>query len=126
MLACLLVCFITCLLACFLTHSLTHSLTHPPTHSLIHSLTHPPTHILTHSLTHLRKTAEDNNAKINIFPNIPCTFLHFKASIFLPIFFPRDLLSRQVLRTSVFLNSKCLKHQIKEHTFLYLLTNLFL
>ena len=26
-----------------------------------------------------RKTAEDNNAKIVVFPNIPCTFLLFKA-----------------------------------------------
>ena len=56
-----------------------------------------------------RKAAEDNNAKINVSPNIPCTFLLFKASAFLQIFFPRNLLFRQVLRTSVFLNSKCLK-----------------
>ena len=56
-----------------------------------------------------QKTAEDNNVKINIFPNVPCTFLLFKASAFLQMFFPRNLLFRQVLRTSVFLNSKCLK-----------------
>ena len=56
-----------------------------------------------------RKTAEDNNVKINVFPNISCTFLLFKASAFLQIFFPRNLLFRQVLRKSVFLNSKCLK-----------------
>ena len=55
-----------------------------------------------------RKTAEDNNAKINVFPNIPCTFLLFKTSAFLQIFFPRNLLFRQVLRTTVFLNGKCL------------------
>ena len=71
-------------------------------------------------------TAEDNNVKIKVFPNIPCTFLLFKASTFLQIFFPRNLLIRQALRTSLFLNSKYLKHQIKAHTFLYLLTNLFL
>ena len=63
-----------------------------------------------------RKTAEDN-AKIHVSPNIPCTFLLFEASAFLQIFFPRNLLFRQVLRTSVFLNSKCL-------TFLYF--NLFI
>ena len=56
-----------------------------------------------------RKTAEDNDAKINVFLNIPCTFLLFKASAFLRIFFPRNLHFRQVLRTSVFLNRRCLK-----------------
>ena len=55
------------------------------------------------------KTAEDSNTKINFFPNIPCTFLLFKASAFLQVFFLRNLLFRQVLRKSVFLNSKCLK-----------------
>ena len=54
-------------------------------------------------------TAEDNNVKIKVFPNIPCTFLLFKTSAFLQIFFPRYLLFRQVLRTSVFLSSICLK-----------------
>ena len=54
-------------------------------------------------------TAEDNNAKINVFPIITCKFLLIKASAYLQIFFPRNLLFRQVLRTSVFLNSKCLK-----------------
>ena len=39
---------------------------------------------------------------------MPCTFLLLKASVFLQIFFPRNLLFRQVLRTSVFLNNKCL------------------
>ena len=53
------------------------------------------------------KTAEDNKAKINVFPNIPSKL--FKASVFLPIFSPRNLLFLQVLRTSVFRNSKCLK-----------------
>ena len=48
-------------------------------------------------------TAEDNNAKIKIFTDISCTFLHFKASAFLQIFFPRYLLFRQVLRKLVFL-----------------------
>ena len=56
-----------------------------------------------------RKTAEDNNAEINVFLNIPCDFLLLKATAFLQIFFPRSLLFRQVLRTSVFLNGKCLK-----------------
>ena len=54
-----------------------------------------------------RKTAEDN-PKINFSPNIPFTFLLFKGSAFLHIFFPRNLLFRHILRTSVFLNSKCL------------------
>ena len=36
-----------------------------------------------------RMTAEDDNAKKNVSPNIPCTFLLFKASSFLQIFFPR-------------------------------------
>ena len=61
-----------------------------------------------------RKTAEHNNAKINIFPIIPSTSLLFKARAFLQIFSPRNFLFQQVLRASVFLNSKCL-------TFLYLL-----
>ena len=55
------------------------------------------------------KTAEDNNAKINVFPNVSCTFLFFKASAFLQMFFPRNLFFRQVLRRPVFLNSKSLK-----------------
>ena len=52
-----------------------------------------------------RKTAEDSNAKINIFPNMPCTFSLFKASAVLQSFFPKKLLFQQVLRTSVFVNS---------------------
>ena len=64
-----------------------------------------------------RKTDEDNNAKINVFPNIPCIFLLFKASAFLQIFFLRNLLSRQVLSMSFFLSDKCL-------TFLYLYISL--
>ena len=39
-----------------------------------------------------RKTAEDNNTKISVFPNISCTFLLFKVSAFLQVFFPRNLL----------------------------------
>ena len=39
-----------------------------------------------------RKTAEDNNAEINVSPNIPCTFLLCKAGWFLQIFFPRNLI----------------------------------
>ena len=50
-------------------------------------------------------TAEDDNARINVSSNIPLTFLFFKASAFLHIFFPRK---SKVLRTSVFLSSKCL------------------
>ena len=42
------------------------------------------------------------------FQNIPSKFLLFKASAFLQIFFQRNLFFRQVLRMSVFLNSKCL------------------
>ena len=56
-----------------------------------------------------RKTAEDNNTKIKVFPNMPSTFLLFKASAFHQIFFPGNSLFRQVLRRSVYLNSKCLK-----------------
>ena len=55
-----------------------------------------------------QKTAEDNNAEINVSPNIPCTFLLFKASAFLEIFFSRYLPFWQVLRMPVFLSSKCL------------------
>ena len=55
-----------------------------------------------------RNTAEDNNAKINVSLNIPQTFLLFKAIVFLQIFIPRNLIFRQVLRTSIFLSSKCL------------------
>ena len=47
-----------------------------------------------------QKTAEDDNAKINVFPIIPCTFLLFKASAFLQIFSSRNFL---------FLYSKCWK-----------------
>ena len=32
---------------------------------------------------------KDDNAKVNVPPDIPCTFLLFKASAFLQIFFPR-------------------------------------
>ena len=60
-----------------------------------------------------QKIAEDNNAKINVSLNIFYIFLVFKASAFLQILFPKNLLFRQNLRTSVFLDSKCL-------TFLYL------
>ena len=63
---------------------------------------------------------EMNSLKKNVFPNIPCTFLPFKASAFLQIFFPRNLLFQKVFKMSVFLNSKGLK------SFLYLLTNLFI
>ena len=71
-----------------------------------------------------QKTADDNDAKINVFPNIPCTFLLFKASAFLQIFFPRSLLFRQVLRTSVFLSSKWLKTSNKR-TQIPLISNQF-
>ena len=54
-------------------------------------------------------TAKDDNAKIKVFLNIPCTFLLFKASALLQIFLSRNVLFRQVLRTSGFLKSKCLK-----------------
>ena len=87
-----------------------------------------------------RKAAEDN-AKINVSPNTPRTFLHFEAGVFLKIFSPRNLFFLQVLRISAFINSTCLlflylfisllknihsKHQKKEHASHYLLTNLFL
>ena len=71
------------------------------------------------------KTAEDINAKIHVLPNIPCTFLLFKASAFLQIFFPRNLLFRQALRTSVFLNSKCLKTSNKRAHIPFFIINQF-
>ena len=52
-----------------------------------------------------RKTAEDNNAKINVFPNILVPF----CSSEIVHFFPKNLLFGQVLKMSVFLKSKCLK-----------------
>ena len=60
-----------------------------------------------------RKAVEDNTAKINVFPKIPCTFLLFKASAFPQIFFRRNLLFRHVLRTSVFVNKKYFKTSSK-------------
>ena len=39
-----------------------------------------------------RKTAENDNANINVPPIIPCTFLLFKVSAFLEIFFPKKFL----------------------------------
>ena len=86
------------------------------------------------------KTAEDDNAKINIFPNILCTFLLFKAGAFLQILFSEKI---EVLRTSVFFNNKCLTllrllayffNWTKEHpletsnkiTYIPLLINLFI
>ena len=48
------------------------------------------------------ETAEDNNTKINVFPNTPCTFFLFKPSAFIQIFFSRNKLFGQVLRTSFF------------------------
>ena len=47
-----------------------------------------------------QKADEDNNAKINVSPNIPCTFLFFKASAFLEIsfretYFPDKFWERQ-------------------------------
>ena len=62
---------------------------------------------------HFLRSSEDNNAKINASSDIPCTFLLFKASPVLQIFFVRNVLFPQVLRTPVFLSSTFL-------TFLYL------
>ena len=53
-----------------------------------------------------------------------CTFLLFKASAFFQSLFPRNLLFGQVLRTSVFLNSKCLKTSNKR-TYIPLFINQF-
>ena len=66
-----------------------------------------------------RKAAEDNSAKLNISANVPCTFLLFKATAFLQIFFPRNCLFQQVLRISVFRNSECLTY-LYFHSFTYL------
>ena len=66
--------------------------------------------------TERRKTAEDDDTKINVSLNIPFTFLALKASAFIQIFFLRK---SKFLRTSIFFNGKCL-------TLLYLLTYLFL
>ena len=53
--------------------------------------------------------------------NIPCTFLLFKTSAFLQIFFPTHLLFRQVLKTSVFLDSKFSKtSNIRTHIPLFI------
>ena len=68
-----------------------------------------------------QKTTEDNNAKIIVSPNILCTFLLFKTSAFLSIFFQRNLPFQQVLRTSVFLSSKFL---IFLYIFISLLKNI--
>ena len=38
-----------------------------------------------------KKTAEEDNAKINVFWNIPCNFSLFKGNAFLKIFFLRKL-----------------------------------
>ena len=38
-----------------------------------------------------KKTAEEDNAKINVFWNIPCTFSLFKGNAFLKIFLLRKL-----------------------------------
>ena len=42
------------------------------------------------------KTAEDNNGKENVSPNIPCTFLLFKAGAFLQISFREIYFSENV------------------------------
>ena len=55
-----------------------------------------------------QKTTEDNNAKINVSPNTPSTFFLFKTGAFFQKIFQKSLLFWQILRTSVFLNSKCL------------------
>ena len=63
-----------------------------------------------------QNTAEDNNAEINLSPTIPCTFLLFKTSAFLQIFFLKNFLIGQVLRMLVFLTGKCLIFfYLKEH-----------
>ena len=43
-----------------------------------------------------------------------CTFLLFKASALLQMYFPRNLLFRKVSRKSDFVNSKCLKTSNKK------------
>ena len=50
-----------------------------------------------------RKTAEDNNAKIYFFPEYTLYFFVLPGSsrTFIQILFPRKLLFRQVLKTSV-------------------------
>ena len=69
-----------------------------------------------------RKTAENNNAKINVSPNIPYTILLFKACAFLQIFFPRNLLSNKFGKRQLFSSSKCLKTSNKRtHIPLYCL-----
>ena len=71
--------------------------------------------------------------KSSLYPWNPPDFLRnsdksllslLKASAFLQIFFPKTLLFRQVLRASVFLNSKCLKAS-NNGTHVYLLINEF-
>ena len=69
------------------------------------------------------KTAEDNNAKLNVFHHIPCTFLLFKVSVFLQIFFQEIYFSDRFTERQFFSIVNGQKHQIKEPTFLYLLIN---
>ena len=47
------------------------------------------------------KTAEDN-AKISVFPNIPCTFLNFKTSAFFQVFFSRIFFSDKFSKRQFF------------------------
>ena len=49
-----------------------------------------------------RKTPENNNAKINIFQHLPCTFLLLKPSAFRQIFFPRIYFSDKFLERQFF------------------------
>ena len=94
-------------------------------HNREHKLYHAPHNEKTETRFCRWKTVEDNNnAKMNASPNIPCTFLLFKASAVLQIFFPRNLLFQQVLRMSIFLISKCLKTSNKR-THIHLFINQF-
>ena len=77
---------------------------------------------LRHSFVHEEQLK--NKCQNKRFPNMLCTFLLFKARAFLQIFFPRNLLFRQVSRTSVFVSSKCLKTSNKK-THIPLIINQF-
>ena len=89
----------------------------------------------------LRKTTEGNNAKINFSPNASCTFLLFKASPFLQIFFLRKskFWERQIFSIvnfshsftyeSIYFSNSTKEHILKtsnKRTYISLLINLFI
>ena len=66
-----------------------------------------------------RETTQDDNAKINVYPNIPCTFLLFKASAFPQIFFPKKM-KIEVLGTLVSLKGTLMQIRKSPYMFLFM------